>query len=98
MSTSANIYVGEEQFYVTYDGYPEGVIPVLKEIVQEAREVSKKTGRGLLRELIMLLNDDEWIAPGFVRYPSYEYEIGPRGGVYLLRNGKKTYPRIRGEL
>lgn len=87
MSTTANIYVGGVVFSVRNDGYPDEVVPFLRDIIKTAKEFVKNNPGYTLQEAIRIQlhleadGEHSWIGRYEYIDPDYTYEITEDGKI-----------------
>lgn len=86
MSTKANVRINKKEYFIGIDGYPDLVIPSLKDLVKDAKYFAKNHHFSFQRALKILSDENTGQYRLFSGYghgfAEFEYQIGSRGGVY----------------
>ncbi|MFW6121792.1 MAG: hypothetical protein ACOC80_12985 [Petrotogales bacterium] len=86
MATKANVIINEKEYFIGIDGYPDLVIPSLRELVKDVKHFAKNHNFSFQRALKILSDENTGQYHLFSGrghgFAEFEYYIGPRGGVY----------------
>ena len=92
MSTSGNIYISGRNFYIDGDGYPEHVIPYLRDLVRSSKKFAKRAKLPLIDSILyMIFKENDNIISGEIIKPNYEYMITETGQVYWRNVHEKEW-------
>lgn len=95
MTTKANVIINEKEYFIISDGYPSSVVPSLKELIEEAKDLDKKSNFNFQRAIKILSDENTGQYNLFFGhgngFAEFEYLIGPEGGVYWRRYNNKHW-------
>lgn len=95
LSTKANVTIGENDYHIIIDGYPEIVVPALKSLIDEAYYFGKRHNFHFQKAIKYLADENVGQYKLFFErghgFAEFEYSIGKRGGVYWRRYNNKCW-------
>jgi len=98
MTTKANVQIFEKDFFIRTDGYPDCVIPTLKELVVEAKQFGKKHNFSFERAIRYIAYENTGFYALFTAFghgfADFEYIVGPKGGIYWRAYNRKCWRQI----